>query len=58
MNNAAFGKTTENVKKDRDIKIVTTEERRNYLASELNYHTTIFFLEIYSPWKWKEYGDS
>ena len=38
MNNAAFGKTMENVKKHRDIKLVTTYKRRNQLVSEPNYH--------------------
>ena len=45
MNNAVFGKTMENVKKHRDIKLVKTERRRNYLVSEPNYHTTKFFTE-------------
>ena len=45
MNNAAFGKTMENVRNHRGIKLVTTERRRNYLASETNYHTTKFFTE-------------
>ena len=36
-------KTMENVKKHRDIKLVTTERRRSYLVSELNYHATKFF---------------
>ena len=45
MNNAVFGKTMENVRKHRDIKLVTTETRRNYLVSDLNYHTTKFFTE-------------
>ena len=39
MNSAAFGKTMQNVRKHRDIKLVTTNERRNYLVSEPNYHT-------------------
>ena len=45
MNNAVFGKTMENVTKHRDIKLFTTERRRNYLVSEPNYHTTKFFEE-------------
>ena len=40
MNNSVFGKTVENVKKYRDIKLVTTDEKRNKLVSEPNYHTT------------------
>ena len=45
MNNAVFGKTMENGRKNKDIKLVTTERRRNYLASEPNYHTIKFFTE-------------
>ena len=45
MNNAVFAKVMENVRKHRDIKLVTTERRRNYLVSEPNYHTTKFFTE-------------
>ena len=45
MNNAVFGKTMENVRKHRNIKLVTTNRRRNYLVAERNYHTTKFFTE-------------
>ena len=45
INNSGFGKTMENVRKHRDIKLVTTERNRNYLASEPNFHTTKFFPE-------------
>ena len=40
MNNSVFGKTMENVRNHRDIKIVTTNKQRNKYASEPNYHTT------------------
>ena len=43
MNNAVFGKTMENVRKHRDIKLVTTNKRIHYLLSEPNYHTTKWF---------------
>ena len=38
MRNAVFGKTMENVRKHRNIKLVTTERRRNYLVPEPNRH--------------------
>ena len=40
MNNSVFPKTMENVRKHRDIKLVTTNKRRNQLLSEPNYHAT------------------
>ena len=45
MNNSVFGKTMENVRKHRDIKLVTTDKRRSQLASEPNYHTAKYFSE-------------
>ena len=45
MNNAVFGKAIKNVRKHRNIKLVTTKRRRNYLVSEPNYHTTKSFTE-------------
>ena len=40
INNAVFGKTMENVRKHIDIKLVTTDKRKNRLLSEPNHHTT------------------
>ena len=54
MNNAVFGKTLENVRKHRDIKLVITEKRRIYLVSEPNYHTTKFFKENLLAMKMKK----
>ena len=45
MNNAVFGKTMENIRKRRNIKLVTTDKRRNKLVSEPNYHTIIYISE-------------
>ena len=45
LNNAAFGKTKENVRKHRDIKLVTTDKKRSKLVSEPNYHTMNYISE-------------
>ena len=45
MNNYVFVKTIENVRKHRDIKLVTTDKKRNQLVSEPNYDTTKRFSE-------------
>ena len=45
MNNTVYGQTMQNVRKDRDIKLVTIDKRRNQLASEPNYHATKYFLK-------------
>ena len=39
INNSVFGKTMENIRKHRDIKLVTTDKKRSKLVSEPNYHT-------------------
>ena len=39
MNKAVFGKTMQNVRKHRDIKLVTTNKKGSKLVSEPNYHT-------------------
>ena len=45
MNNSVFGKTMENIRKHRDIKLVTTDKKRSKLVSEPNYHTINYILE-------------
>ena len=40
MNNSVFGKTMENVRKHKDVRIVTTDEQRSFLPSEPIYHST------------------
>ena len=38
MNYSVFGKTMENVRKERDFKLVATYRRSNQLVSEPSYH--------------------
>ena len=45
MNIDVFDKTMENVRKHRDIKLVTTDKRRNQFVSEPSYNTTKYFSE-------------
>ena len=46
MNNAVFGKTMENIRKYRNMKIVTTDKKKKKkLVSEPNYHTMNYISE-------------
>ena len=45
MSNAVFGKAMENIRKQRDIKLVISDKRRSILASEPNYHTSKYISE-------------
>ena len=54
MNNVVFWKAMENVRKHRDIKLITTEKRRNCLVSEPNHNTTKFFTEYFSAIEMKK----
>ena len=48
MNNSVFGKTMENIRKHREIKLVTTDKKRSKLVSEPNYHTISVISEYLS----------
>ena len=43
LNNSVFGKAMKNVRKHRNIKLVTKNKRKNYLVSQPNYHATKWF---------------
>ena len=46
MNNSVFGKTIENLRKHRIIKLVATKKQRQDLVSELNYNTINAYQKI------------
>ena len=45
MNDTAFGNAMQNVRKHRNIKLITTNEKRNKLVSERNYYRTKYIFE-------------
>ena len=45
MNNSVFVKTMENIRNHRDIKLVTSDQRKKGFVSEPNYHTHKRFSE-------------
>ena len=45
INNSVLGKTMDNVRINRNFKLITTEKKGNYLASDPNFHTTKLFTE-------------
>ena len=46
MSNEVFGRTMENVRKHRNIKLVTAKRKGNHLLSEPYYHTTNFYCKL------------
>ena len=55
LNKAVFGKTMENVRKHRDIKLVKTDHKRNKLVSEPI--SKIIMYEFWYDYVKKKYGD-
>ena len=54
MNNSVFGKTMEDVRKHKDIKLVTTNRKRSKLVSGPNYHTPKWFPKNFLATKMKK----
>ena len=54
MNNSVFAKTMENIRKHRDIKLVTKDKKRSKLVSEPNYHTINLIFEDLSTIEMKK----
>ena len=46
------------MRKHQDIKLVTTERKRDYLVSEPNYHTKKFFAKNLLAIEMKKNGDA
>ena len=47
MNSTVFIKPVSNVKKHRDIELVITNSRKNYLVPEPSYHAIVLFLKMH-----------
>ena len=45
MCNAVFDKTMQNVRSEKDIKLVTTDVQRNKLVSQPNFYSSKYFFE-------------
>ena len=54
MNNSVFGKTMENVRNHRHIRLITTDKKRSKLVSEPNYYTKKMVLLAIEMKKLKE----
>ena len=55
MNNSVFGKTMKNIRKQRDIELVTADKKRSKLVSEPNYHTINLISEDLSVIEMRKY---
>ena len=48
VNNAIFGKTIENIRKGRDVRLIETGGKSIYLKSESNFYTTNSYSKIFT----------
>ena len=45
MRNTVFGKTMQNVRSEKDIRLFTTDVQRNKLVNQLNFYSSKYFSE-------------
>ena len=54
MNNSVFGKTMENIRNHKDMKLVTSDKKYLKYVMKPNLRMVIHFLNIYLPWRWEK----
>ena len=54
MNNSIFGKTMENIRNHKDMKLVTSNKKYLKYVMKPNLRMVIHFLNIYLPWRWEK----
>ena len=54
INNSVFGKTMENIRNHKDMKLVTSDKKYLKYVMKPNLRMVIHFLNIYLPWRWEK----
>ena len=54
MNNSVFGKTMENIRKHRNIKLISTKDKYLHTVMKLNFKSGVLFGEILWDVKWRK----
>ena len=54
MNNSVFGKTMENIRNHKDMKLVTNEQKYQKYGMKPNFKLCTHFRRSYLPWRWEK----
>ena len=54
MNNSTFGKTMQNIRNHKDMKLVTSHKKYLKYVMKPNFKDGHHFLNIYLPWRWEK----